>query len=144
MDKALALHPDSEVVFFLGDGLFDLSSLRAKYKNAAFLSVRGNCDPLAESADALGKITLEGVRIIYAHGDRHGVKYSTSHLFKYAEDNSADIFLFGHTHTPHLEYRDGIYIFNPGSISGRGASVPTYGVMNITDKGVLLSHGAFG
>ena len=144
MDKAIALHPDAEVVFFLGDGLFDLHSLMLKYKTKAFLSVRGNCDPLSESADVLGRITLDGVRITYAHGHTLGVKYSTAPLFKYASDNSAGVLLFGHTHVPHCEYKDGVYIFNPGSISGKNSTAPSYGIMDITDKGIMLSHGSFG
>ena len=43
MVRALKLHPDAEIVFFLGDGLSDIDYVAEHLPNAKFLAVRGNC-----------------------------------------------------------------------------------------------------
>ena len=141
MERALSMHKDAEVVFFLGDGISDITALSSKYSGIAWLSVRGNCDFASGAAD-FGRITLEGKRIYYSHGDRHGVKSGLSTAERFAEQNGVDIYLFGHTHTPLERYKDGIYYFNPGSIRGAYAQPPSYGVMQINESGVLFSHGS--
>ena len=52
-----------------------------------------------------------------------------------AEEQNADIVLFGHTHMPFESYMDGRRFFNPGALrDGR------YGLLDITSRGVLLQH----
>ncbi|MEE0859042.1 MAG: metallophosphoesterase, partial [Acutalibacteraceae bacterium] len=53
-----------------------------------------------------------------------------------AESNNCDILLFGHTHCSMTEYADGLYIMNPGSAHGYGA---TYGIVDITPQGVVTN-----
>jgi len=141
IEATLRMHRDTEVVFFLGDGLADIASLSSKYSSIAWLSVRGNCD-FCSTEPYFGRITLEGKRIYYSHGDRHGVKSGMSIAESFAEQNGVDIYLFGHTHVPYEKYKDGIYYFNPGSIRGGYAQSPSYGVMQIDGRGVLFSHGS--
>lgn len=143
VERVLSMHPDAEAVFFLGDGLSDIAELRSKYPAKAWLFVSGNCDPTYGAslvAEKIGSITLFGKKIIYCHGDLIGVKYGVDGALDYTKKNGADVLLFGHTHTPLEKYVDGVYLFNPGSISGSGGA-PSYGLMNITDAGVLFSHG---
>ena len=51
--------------------------------------------------------------------------------------------LFGHTHQKFEKYipteEGGYYLFNPGALGGYK---PSFGVMNISDAGILLSHGS--
>ena len=148
MIKALKMHPDAEVIFFLGDGLSDFEQL-VYDNNRAWFAVRGNCDYSGVLGNNLVKktdsITLEGVRIVFTHGDLYGVKYGTDGIKKLAVDSGADIVLFGHTHAPLETYVADedrpFYLFNPGSIGGGYSSRSTYGVININEKGILLSHG---
>ena len=144
---ALSKHPDAEVVFFLGDGLRDLENFILD-RNRAWFAVQGNCDYHALLGESFVKktdsITLMGKRIFFTHGDLYGVKYGLDGVKKLALDHNADIVLFGHTHQPLEKYipteDGGFYLFNPGSIGG-GYDGASYGVISITDKGVLLSHG---
>ena len=144
---ALSKHSDAEVIFFLGDGLRDLEDFILD-RNRAWFAVQGNCDYNALLGEAFVKktdsITLMGKRIFLTHGDLYGVKYGLDGVKKLALDHNADIVLFGHTHQPLEKYiptdEGGFYLFNPGSIGG-GFDGASYGVINITDKGVLLSHG---
>ena len=150
--KALSLHPDAEVVFFLGDGLSDAELLAMQYKNAAWLMVRGNCDyssvALGSQVEKTSSITLMDKRIVYTHGDLYGVKYGEDGLIRLAESRDADIVLFGHTHRPFLKYlpreEGGVYLFNPGSIEAPSYnSGGNYGIIDLTEKGVSFSHGSF-
>lgn len=144
--RILNMHPDAEVIFFLGDGLSDME-LFVGDRSRAILAVRGNCDRdyiLGETpVKKTDSINIEGRRVVFTHGDLYGVKYGLDGVIKLAEETNADIVLFGHTHQPLEKYvsRDdgGLYLFNPGSVGGYRAS---YGIMNISDKGVLLSHGS--
>ena len=166
MKRAISMHPDAEVVFFLGDGLSDIDDIYTSFPNMKFLAVRGNCD---HSGIALGamipkteSITLEGKRITYTHGDLYGVKYSSDGIEQLAKKTSSDIILFGHTHTPFLKYIPGqdfsddeiikkyesgispdkpFYLFNPGSIGS--SYTPSYGVITLGKGEPLLSHGNF-
>lgn len=143
--RVLNMHPDAEVIFFLGDGLSDLEPFVLD-RTRAFLAVRGNCDGSFVLGSAILKktdeINLLGKRIVFTHGDLYGVKYSLDGVKKLALERGVDLVLFGHTHMPLERYdadiNDGVYFFNPGSIATSPAS---YGVMNITEKGILLSHG---
>ena len=143
--RILNMHSDAEVVFFLGDGLLDLEPFVNNSK-IAILAVRGNCDRDFVLGNMVVKktdsINIEGHRIVFTHGDLYGVKYGLDGAIRLAEETFSDIVLFGHTHEPLEKYisRDegGIYLFNPGSVGGYK---PSYGVMNITEQGILLSHG---
>ncbi len=145
MSKALSKHPDAEAVFFLGDGLSDASNLASGDKRF-WIAVKGNCDFsgifLNREALKTEEIILEGHKIIATHGDLFGVKYGLDKIKSLARIREADIVLFGHTHKRHEEYlsEDGIYLFNPGSISSDEYS---YGILTLTDKSVLFSHGKF-
>ena len=144
MRQALLSHPDAEVVFFLGDGLSDADLVSSGDSGRAWLPVAGNCDFSPMFRDAFIKktdaITLEGVRIAFTHGDLYGAKYGIGGLLSLANEQSASVVLFGHTHEPLEKYlpteESGVYLFNPGSI-GAGS----YGIILLTSKGILLSHG---
>ena len=148
MRRALKMHPDTEVVFFLGDGLSDLDELTHD-RTKAWLAVRGNCDCVTEVGGGfvkkLDSITLCGKKIIYTHGDLYGVKSGTDEIISLAREMGADIALFGHTHFALERYiSDGekpLYLFNPGSIGIAYRSDTSYGIIDITDSGVSFSHG---
>ena len=147
--RVLNMHPDAEVVFFLGDGLSDLENFIYD-KSRMWIAVRGNWDTHGILGDQMVKktdsITLLGRRIFLTHGDLYGVKYGLDGVIGLAVDHNADIVLFGHTHRPLEKYipteNGGYYLFNPGSIGGGFGIQPSYGVINITEQGILLSHGS--
>jgi putative phosphoesterase len=147
MRRALRLHPDAEAVFFLGDGLFDMQSVRTD-TSACWYFVRGNCDIgyrlMDISCELVDSVTLCGRRILFTHGDAFGVKFSTAQLLSEARAREADIVLFGHTHVPTEQYivngERPIWLFNPGTVGGRGGKA-TYGLLTLTERDVLFSHG---
>ena len=54
-----------------------------------------------------------------------------------AQEQQADIFLFGHTHKIFSETRNGVAMLNPGSIGDY--RYPTYGIVEIINGSILLS-----
>lgn len=143
--KALSMHRDAEVVFFLGDGLSDADSVASLDKSKMWIAVQGNCDFrqyfLGREVKKTEEITLEGRRIVLTHGDLYGVKYGNDGIKNLALSRKADIVLFGHTHTPYEEYANEvkpIYLFNPGSISSPSYS---FGILTVTEAVIMFSHG---
>ncbi len=123
----------ADACFYLGDGVRDISVIEQMYPSLALYAVNGNCDfqstsPLEE------KIVLGGLKIFYSHGHKTFVKNGVETLWKRARKFRANIALFGHTHTPYYEYKNGIHLFNPGSISLPHMGFPTYGIITIEDK----------
>ncbi len=141
ISRAINMHPDAEVIIFLGDGLSDF--LAVSKGNCAMLTVRGNCDwePMFSHIPIVDSVTLEGRKVVFTHGHHYGVKSGFGGLTTLAKDTSADIVLFGHTHEPFEHYDGGVHYFNPGTVGGIYTGKSTYGIITLRDNGVLLSHG---
>ena len=149
MEKAILKNSDTELVFFLGDGLSDVEELYYRFPKIKFLCVKGNCDfrfiVAGAAVQKTAEICVYDKKIVYTHGDLYGAKYGKAGLSDLARSRSADIVLFGHTHKAELEYvNEGDkphYLFNPGSAGAREGS---FGIMTLTEgQEPLFSHGSF-
>ena len=147
--KVFEKHKAADALIFLGDGLSDLA--RAGVGNYQFtvFSVKGNCDSGMGGINALRSkdeitFTFEGVKFYALHGHTKGVKLGLTNAIYAAEENEADVLLFGHTHEPidtyisETEYNlsKSLYAFNPGSL----ASSYTYGICVVQNGEFLFSH----
>ena len=101
-----------DALYHLGDHADDALPLSQIF-NCGFVSVRGNCDPFSD-APLTRTVDWEGHRILLLHG--HTVSGRVN-LFYFAEQNGADIVLFGHSHVPSVETTGGVTMINPGSLS---------------------------
>lgn len=137
--KVLAAHPKADFLLFLGDGLTDLAAVRQTSPCPMVYEVRGNCD-FDKSVPADRLITLGGLLVFLTHGDGYQVKLTTQPLRRAAAQRGADLVLFGHTHSPYYAYTDGIYLFNPGSISSPRVGRPTYGLLTIEEGQPDFQH----
>lgn len=148
MMDAVRKSPDTEYVFFLGDGVRDIEEVRERFPDKIYYSVRGNNDWLASEYSNDLTLELSGKRILLTHGHNHHVKYTEQNLYYKALAENIDIVLFGHTHTPYEQYFSsengaGVYLFNPGSIGQMSCSSSYFfGRLDINEKGVILSHGS--
>ena len=116
---------------------------------ARITCVRGNCDSEVDQmlmdAPILGdyvQVLVDGRQLFLTHGHLW-------HPEKLPALNAGDLFCFGHTHIPMIEHRDGVTLFNPGSVTipkgGYQASVGWYegDKLWITDlQGVCFMAGA--
>lgn len=143
--KALKLHPDCDIVFFLGDGLSDFDMLALGDNTKMWIAVRGNCDYDPYFKDKFvpktDTITLFGKKIVLTHDDLYGVKSGEGGLISLAREEQADIVLFGHTHRRREFYHEGVYYFNPGSLTPSYPNPSSYGLLTIDENNILLSHG---
>ncbi len=107
--------------------LDDLSAL------APVEAVAGNMDPpLLQERLGRRKLILMGpVSIGLIHGD--GIRGSTPRrVLEAFASVKPDLVVFGHSHFPLYEQREGITLFNPGSSTDpRRASVPSCGLLTI-------------
>lgn len=136
LKKAIAAQPSAEVIVHCGDGANEVESLEIDFPEKQLIAVRGNCDwssmlPPTEIAQVGGK------RLFVTHGHLYQAKFTIHNMVCAAREEKADILLYGHTHCAMNEYDDGLYIMNPGSCHGYGA---TYGYIDITEKGDIVTN----
>lgn len=126
--RILELHRNADIVVHCGDSRGEAEDMRLLFPDKMYYIVKGNCDfgatlPLTE------EFTIEGVRFFATHGHYYNVKYGLGELERAAREKGADVVLFGHTHVAHNEYKDGMYLVNPGSC-GYGKSFAVIEVHN--------------
>lgn len=126
------LRPDH--ILHLGDGWRDAAELSAQFPSIPLTRVAGNCDFGAEGEREL-LLCLEGKTLLLAHGHTLGVKSSLLRASYTAQERGADIFLFGHTHTPLIDERGGLWLMNPGSIGDYRR--PSYGLLTLEGDKIL-------
>ncbi len=125
-----------EIIIHLGDHYDDGLALQKLHPDKKFYLVNGNCD-FNHGDDEL-TISIYGKKILLTHGHLHDVKWDYVHLSYFADEIEADIVMFGHTHKPEIIYHGERILFNPGSPSlPRGYKVPTYGMIEITENGII-------
>lgn len=78
-------------------------------------AVMGNCDwtPFPERS----VVKMDELRIAQTHGHLYGINYGWDRLDYWAEEEMADICLYGHLHIPAAEVRGKTLFLNPGSIT---------------------------
>ena len=135
--RAILAQPTAEVVIHLGDGEEELQRAKRSFPEKMFLAVRGNCDWGCEwPAERI--VELGGHRIFCTHGHLYGVKTAgTALLEKKAAAENCDIVLYGHTHLAKIEFREGRYFLNPGSLRQPMEGHPSYIELNLDDKNVV-------
>ncbi len=137
--KVIEEQPKAELFIFLGDGTRDFhAAMRGVPKED--WCVCGNCD--FGSSDEYQLISyVKDIQFYCTHGHQWNVKHSLEELIQEAKKKEVKVLLYGHTHEAYYEYRDGVHIFNPGSLgSPRGPFYPTYGVIDIQGKNIVCSH----
>jgi len=137
VERVLAAEKKPDALIFLGDGLGDMEQALMFHTRLRAYAVAGNCDFGAlEPLDGLA--AFDHVIVYYTHGHNYGVKYSLDNITAAAKARGAELVLFGHTHIPVSEERDGVYLFNPGSCGRSHDGRNTYGVIRL-ENGTIVS-----
>ena len=118
------------LLLHLGDGWRDAEALARRFPDVPLERVPGNCDFRADER-AERVMEIEGKRVLLCHGHTLGVKSGLGTLLRAALERGADAALFGHTHKPLVDIRQGVVLLNPGSIGNRVR--PTYGTLTVAD-----------
>lgn len=136
-----------DAIFFLGDGLRDLDTLRID--GIPLYAVCGNCDWFSPSPTEL-QVSLAGHTFFATHGHMYHTKSGYGALLCHAACQNVDIILTGHTHEAYYERLEAgtvlggitlsrpLHLFNPGSIGGYRAS---FGLLTVQNGQLLFSHG---
>ena len=124
-------------VIHLGDNVGDVDFIKKNYRLPVY-AVAGNCDYGGNIPHEV-LLHIGGKRVFFTHGHYYNVRNNNVEtLAKRALEVEADICLYGHTHIPSVQVRNGIIFFNPGSLSEpRGNSRPSYGIIKIEDDKIL-------
>ncbi len=117
-------------IIHLGDCFDDALEMKRAFPEIVIDMVPGNCDCVQEPLQKL--LLIEDKKILICHGHQYQVKSGYLSIEYAAMEKDADAVLFGHTHRVFYEERNGLLIFNPGSIGkGMDEILPSYGVLNI-------------
>ena len=117
-----------DAIIHLGDGYYDLRDLEVALP--PMYQVAGNCELFR--SDTLDFVTLSNARILLTHGHYQHVREGTDDLLSLALEEKCAAALYGHTHYPKMEWRNGILILNPGA-----ANDGKYAVLNINRLGAI-------
>lgn len=111
-----------------------LNKLRSICSNVK--AVRGNMDPAVLKKELPEKeiFKIGGFKIGVMHG--YGPPNNLIELLTSAfKEEKLDLIIFGHSHSPFNEKRNGILFFNPGSATDKiFSSYNSYGIIEINDK----------
>ncbi|MCT4585503.1 MAG: metallophosphoesterase [Peptostreptococcaceae bacterium] len=129
---------DVDLILHTGDNFRDSIYINEAY-NLDIIAVKGNCD--FENVEEDLVFDIKGKKIFLTHGHKYLVKYGVKELFEKAKYLNCDIVVFGHSHIPHLEKVEDIYILNPGSVSlPRGGSQKSFAIIEILDSKINIEH----
>ncbi len=104
------------------------------------IGVHGNCDddPLRRALPPERFLNISGVNIGMLHGKKRGDSYMDELTTQF---DAAQLILFGHSHIPINEKRNGKHFFNAGSLTyPRGGYSPSYGVIALTNGVIWAQH----
>ena len=124
-----------DMVLHLGDHDLDAMTLQEEFSALPFHYVLGNNDYSWETPSKK-LLTVCGKKLLMTHGHKQQVYFKYDNIAYWAEEQGADVVLFGHTHRPVCDDTGRVMLFNPGSISmPRGSKTPTFGILTITENG---------
>lgn len=115
--------------------LTDLQSL------APVEAVQGNCDGWDIDLPQKKIILCEGIRIGITHGAYGLGKTTPERAWHTFERGSVDLIVFGHSHVPYKEWKDGVLLFNPGSPTDKRREPQySFGILEIHDREFEARH----
>ena len=106
--------------------------------NCPVYFVSGNNDFFSSLSRELD-FELDGHNFFVTHGHHFLVSMDLENIKSEAVARGADVVIFGHTHKPVAKNIDGIYLFNPGSLSypRQEGRRPSYLLLSIDDDGKI-------
>ncbi len=121
-----------DMILHAGD-ILEMAIIKELSKIAETIAVQGNMDyaDVIESLPSKTVLEVSGFKIglIHGYGPPLGI---VPRVLK--EFEGVDCVVFGHTHEAHIEKREGVIVFNPGSPTDRVfAAKNTVGFIEVSD-----------
>lgn len=132
--------PDADLILHAGDlthsGLIDELSLLAPVK-----AVCGNCDDWDVNLPNQEWIECESFRIGLIHGHTGKGKTTLERAFNAFEKAPVNVIVFGHSHTPVLQWYNGVLMFNPGSPTDKRREPQySFGWLDVQEDHINAKH----
>ena len=130
-----ALTCGADVLIHLGDHDRDALVLAEELPDTPLYTVCGNCDlmPLAPETRV---VQLGPVKAFLTHGHLYSVsRWQADSLVYAAQEQGAQIAMFGHTHSPVNDTLGGVTLINPGT-AGKGRDL-TWALVTVFDNGAV-------
>lgn len=132
-----------DMVFHLGDCDSDAALLQKFFPQLSFHVVRGNND-YGGGAPSNKLVRACGKTFLLTHGHKERVSWGYDTIAYWAEEQGADVVVFGHTHSPLCDDKGRVFLFNPGSISRpRDSRVSTFGILTVSEgrtEGAIMEY----
>ena len=100
--------------------------------------VLGNNDFFSDLPREL-EVPIGKHRALLTHGHYYNVSLDVGELAKEAQSRHCDIAMYGHTHRPFREVKNGVLVLNPGSLSfpRQDGRKPSYVILELDKEGEL-------
>lgn len=110
----------------------------AMASNCPVYFVAGNNDFFSDLNREI-EFDLEGHHFFVTHGHNYMVSMDLENIRSEGISRGADVIIFGHTHKPVAKELDGVYLFNPGSLSypRQEGRKPSYLLINIDSDNTI-------
>jgi putative phosphoesterase len=115
-------------------------------KFAPVYGVRGNVESDRWSEEMPEKVIvqLEEIKIAVVHGHIGKGKSTPERAYRSCREDKPDAVIFGHSHIPYHEVKEGIILFNPGSPTDkRRQKQYSFGVATIDRSEIQFEHQYF-
>ncbi len=135
LEKVLAVEGPVDRLIHLGDAEESEGSIQAMADCPVDI-VCGNNDYLGNMPKEK-EIRLGKYNVLLTHGHYYYVSLDTKMLAREARARGFDIAMYGHTHRPRIEDKNGLVLLNPGSLSypRQEGKEPSYIIMEIGEDG---------
>ncbi|WP_458404690.1 metallophosphoesterase [Methanobrevibacter sp.] len=120
---------DVDLIFHTGD-ITQQDVLDELSVIAPVIAVKGNADSFILNETEI--ISINNFKIILNHGI--GLSDDFDKIFEFGEKYSADIVVTGHTHKPHLNFKENMCFINPGSFNRPIDSDASIAILEITKE----------
>jgi putative phosphoesterase len=135
--RVIDIEKDVNLIIHCGDTEGSETQMQ-QLSTAPMRIVKGNNDFFSNLPDEQ-EFEVWPHRFFVTHGHRYLVNMGSTDIRREALVRGADVVIYGHTHKPVAAETDGIYVFNPGSLSypRQEGRKPSYLILTIDDEGEL-------
>jgi len=132
--QSLKAEEPADLLVHLGDYVEDGLELSEKL-GVELVSVRGDNDFCAGPVER--DLEISGLKIFLAHGHTCNIDDGLDEIYDESVRRGARVVLFGHSHRPGIHERNGVVLFNPGSLY-LAEKEQSYGVMRLEYPRIFL------
>lgn len=121
-----------DIIIHLGDHDRDTEILRREFPDTPLYSVCGNCD-IGSTGPLADIVPMGQVKALITHGHTYNVDWGIDSLVYSAQEQGAQLAMYGHTHRADYREIGGVQVLNPGT-AGKGRTL-TWALVTVFDNG---------